>query len=124
MNSEAPGQHRDERRSEGLATTCRYVVGAGLAAVPLLPIGLWTLSGWMFQAVWAVHVLLQGAALVVAGRYLLACCRSLGRRSLWYAFPAAVFVLLLVLFSALPVTARDALIYHLAVPKLWIAEGR
>lgn len=79
--------------------------------------------GPVFRILWVLHVLLQlaavGASLALVGIW----ARALGRVSALYVASAAILFGGALVQGLLPIVSRDALIYHLAVPKLWLAAG-
>lgn len=99
-------------------------VGSGLLAILLLPIGLYNLNSLFFTALWGLHLLGHAFTILLSVLMLWLLARGdCGRMLLGIAviLPATLFLLGL---SSLPILERDALIYHLAVPKLWLQSGR
>lgn len=99
-------------------------VGSGLLAVLLLPLGLYNLNSHFFTALWGLHLFGHAFAVLLSVLVLwLLAGGDCGRMLLGIAviLPATLFLLGL---SSLPILERDALIYHLAVPKLWLESGR
>lgn len=107
----------------------RRALAAMIAAGFVLVLGLlwgmfWGTGGIVADTLWAGHILLHlfsvGAVLGLLG--LMTTALSRPRR---YAFLAAAgcVTVTLGLMTMLPITSRDALLYHLAVPKWWLEEG-
>lgn len=104
------------------------IAASGLSLLILYPIGLYT-TGVCYSLFFIVHLLLHLYALGLSlttvtdifreeeGGHFTA--RSLALLILGVALP----ILLLGAFSAAPVTARDSLIHHLAVPQMWLQKG-
>ncbi|MBX7136674.1 MAG: glycosyltransferase family 39 protein [Oligoflexia bacterium] len=97
---------------------------SGISLLLLFPLGAAALGTPLYLLFWAIHLLILSFCEVRAfgvlkqellkGRFLhaLAGC-------------GAIFLLgVAALQGWLPITARDALIYHLEVPKLWLRAGR
>lgn len=98
---------------------------AGLLLIPLLPIGAFLgTSHPLFTVFFAAHLVVLGvgvfAALIMLARL---CSRSAWPSALCAAL-AAFFLIIIVLNGLVPITYRDALIHHLAVPKWWVEAGR
>lgn len=93
---------------------------SGLLAAILLPIALMSLSGALFSSVWICHIGFQLAATVVALRFYF---KELKPGPLTLCI-ATLFLFAIGLEATTPIVCRDALIYHLAVPKLWLAAGK
>lgn len=100
-----------------------------LASVPLtllLPIGMLdAVSSWPFFALFFIHLglLLFASA---ASMFSLGTALKASNSFLKLLTALATLIALVAIGSSvlLPVTARDALIHHLAIPKLWIEQGR
>ena len=82
------------------------------------------LGGAAFLTVWALHLAALVVAVVFGVHSLWKLARSAGHFG--HACLALTFLSWLVslILGFLPITARDALIHHLAVPKWWLIEGR
>lgn len=99
-------------------------VGAGALLVFLLPIGLfYGINTFIFQFVFIAHFALLISAVASA-------IRLIGSHIPWKTAESALFGLTLliilvvsVLLGSLPITARDALTHHLAVPRFWVESG-
>ncbi len=94
---------------------------AGLLLLALFPLGmLFPIHGPVFQDTFFAHVALCASAVV----FSLLLFFRIAKQTKWRVFvPYLLLALLLVvcvLFCFLPVTARDALIHHLAVPLWWV----
>lgn len=119
-------QQENENSSRPPLTVLALVgagVLAGVASALLFPIALMGFAQPAFRLVWWLHILLQLGAL------LLAVCSlwRLARASTPWSFCYLGLMLIVLAYTAVeahtPITARDALIYHLAVPKLWLSHG-
>jgi len=98
---------------------------AGLSALPLLPIGMWNgTQTLMFEIAFILHAIFPAIAVIAAGLYLFNLLHS-SALPVWLTLGSlAVFLALIVVQSLLPITARDALIHHLAVPRWWLLTGK
>ena len=98
---------------------------AGIVASCLLPIG--TFLGTSSIA-YLLTSLLHLALIVTAVGYSLELIFQLARdaKKLGWIIALAIGVIVggVLLLGAHPVTAKDALIHHLAVPKMWISDGQ
>ncbi len=101
------------------------VLLSGVMLIPLLPIGSYLgISTSLYQAVFLIHLLFLTGALIYSLRYIV---REAGRSFFNMIF---IGVPLLILFAfvesqtILPITAKDALIHHLYIPRLWVENGR
>lgn len=92
------------------------LVGATLAA--FLSFGL------VYRALWGAHVLAQLGAVGCACMLVTRWARELGREAAFYLIPVVLFLVTTLAQGLLPIISRDALIYHLFVPKLWLEAGR
>ena len=100
------------------------VVIAGLPLAVLLPIGLFTLESTFFQAFWLLHLGLQSVAVGVGVLLISGLCKQQGRFRTGLLLILILFLVVVALQAAAPIVARDALIYHLAVPKTWLENNR
>lgn len=106
-------------------TAVRLLVCSGALLWLLLPLGLWKLPSPVFIFLWVAHLLVQTAATGWAIRLLLLFGRTLEKRvRIVLAAVLAAMVAVVLSQAFLPVVSRDALIYHLAVPKIWLAAGQ
>ena len=101
----------------------KLTLAAGLLLIPLLPIGIWLgPSTLLYRLVFIAELLALVAAAVASLWGFVRLCSGM-----WRALLIPVTAITLVMLSLeyfLPITARDALIHHLAVAKLWIAAGK
>ncbi len=97
---------------------------SGILLLLLLPAGMFDpIDGFFFQSAfffhliffcWAVFLSLKEISLIIAST-----------RFRWLFGVASAVILSVIILCALPpITAKDAVIHHLAVPKLWIGEGK
>ncbi|RIL11668.1 MAG: hypothetical protein DCC75_01900 [Proteobacteria bacterium] len=99
---------------------------SGILLTALLPVGLFagTAALW-FDLLFAAHLFAIIFALFASAaetaRAFRRCSRSF---QLLFAAAALFFTAVIVRESLLPITAKDALIHHLAVPKWWIQAGK
>lgn len=98
---------------------------SGLALTPLLPIGyLLPISHPYFLNTFFVHLGLQTLAILIVLLFFIELCS----KTSWGTSLSILLVLLLIVveifLGSVPVTSRDALIHHLAVPKWWIRDDR
>ena len=97
---------------------------AGLILALLMPLGITVgINTITFDVFFVLYSLIHLGAVVVALQILLRLCIDASR---WPTLTAAISTLLLailVLNCVPPITARDALVHHLAVPRLWLAAG-
>jgi len=97
---------------------------AGCVAALLLPIGLVSLNGIAFDLVWLLHITLQVIAALWALRALFSLSLRTDTAGKFFLTICYSFLIVITLKAYLPITSRDALIYHLAVPKLWLQQGK
>ena len=91
----------------------------------LLPIGMWDMNSYPYRGVWALHIVCHLIAVAFAVRLLFLFWRAIDSSFRWVYAAGTLLLLIPVLAQALlPIVSRDALIYHLAVPKLWLEQGR
>lgn len=100
-------------------------LASGLLLLALFPIAFWVgFPTYGFGAVFFVHLIVQGVAVALSLRIFF---RAIGPEKsgklLWCAL-LVVYFLLIILQTTVPITAKDALIHHLALPKMWIEAGR
>ncbi len=99
----------------------KWTVLGGVILLLLLPVGMLSgVNSTLFTSLFLIHLVLLTSALVLA-------LKTLGQVCEQNNFQAVVIfglIFLIAIQSLLPVTARDALTHHLAVPKWWLAEGR
>jgi hypothetical protein len=100
------------------------VILSGVLLIPLLPIGLWLgFDNFAYQATFILHLCFQIFAVIYAIRYFL---KILGRSGINYFFYGGALILFFSICAVqtiTPITAKDALIHHLYLPKLWLHEG-
>lgn len=99
------------------------LVVAGSFLVPLLPLGLFSLNSGLYLSSWGLHLLFQFLAIVFFLRRFFSLVRESKKFGVLTALVSVVLIFGVLLLCSLPVTARDALLYHLAVPKLWLRSG-
>ena len=98
---------------------------SGILLLPLLGLGASDgINSPAFKAVLALHLLVLGAAVAYGVIVLWRLIKTAGAARLLSAASAALVLLVIILQAALPITARDALIHHLAVPKWWTEMNR
>ncbi len=99
-------------------------LAAGVLLVVSLFIGFFSLNGAPFLMAWSFHIIFQCAATLSAILYFFSLVRSAsGWRIILYLL-FLLFLSIIIVTSLVPITARDSLIYHLAVPQSWIEMGR
>ncbi len=101
------------------------IIFSGLFLLGLLPIGM--IQGVATDIYLSIFLGHLGILIIAIFLSLLIFARlsseaSLGAFFSWFIFVG--FVALAVLNSRVPVTARDSLIHHLAVPRWWIENGK
>jgi hypothetical protein len=98
---------------------------SGLALLPLLPIGMLEgISSPWFDGIFFLHLLLLACALCSSLVFFWRCALRSNLSILLVAGGFIVFLAVMVLEASHPITSRDALIHHLAVPKWWIQSDR
>lgn len=101
------------------------IVLSGILLLALLPIGIYAgVDSSLFSIFFLSHL-----GLVLLSTYrIFTLMWSLGIDSSWrrtvFFFLAVLFLCAMVIQGILPVTAQDALIHHLAVPKWWVEANR
>ena len=100
-------------------------VAAGIVLQLLLPVGLvFGIDNLCFELVFGLHLLLLIWATILAVLKLGRLGQSCGFSGQLLLTLAVLSVALAGILGFLPVTSRDALIHHLAVPKWWLEQGR
>ncbi len=96
---------------------------SGFSALMLLPIGLFWGTGELFFLIFLGHfgLLLLAAGTAIHETLLILRNKECGRALCFLLFFGVLALLLIEGSHA--ITARDALIHHLTVPKLWINQG-
>jgi hypothetical protein len=98
---------------------------SGLILLLLLPVGLLVgIQEPLFTNIFRLHIVVHLICLVLALRVFL---RLILTSSIERIVSSGLLLLLLALIlveAGVPVTARDALVHHLAVPKWWIDAGK
>ena len=101
------------------------ILAAGLSLLPLLPIGMELGFSRPWFVFFELHLILMLAAVAGAiGLLVELVHNSLPRARQLSKLAFIVFACVIVAQALLPITAKDALIHHLAVPKWWIEAGR
>jgi hypothetical protein len=110
---------RETIRTNGLATS---IALSGLSLLILYPIGMFS-TGTPFLLAFLLHLCIHLYAIGESFQKIWEDFK--GNRYTHTAFLLGILLplALLVILSAAPVTARDALIHHLAVPNMWIQHG-
>lgn len=107
-----------------------FSLAAGICLISLLPLGLTAGTGSAaFLIAFVLHLALLLSALFFAISSFAGLAKEAFSNKQKYStsisiFCLALFALLITAQSLLPITARDALIHHLAVPKWWLESGR
>jgi len=96
---------------------------SGLSAQLLLFVGLKSIPGLGFDLIWFTHIAFQLLAAVLSLLCFTKLCLESGSFGAFIFFVATLFLALTSAECLLPITEKDALIYHLAVPKLWLKAG-
>lgn len=73
---------------------------------------------------WAGHLLFLGYAFWISLKKLFGLTSEFGKIKTIFIAAIILWLLTILLLAFPPTTARDALIYHLYVPKLWLAKGQ
>lgn len=94
---------------------------SGLALLPLLPLGIFTpIDGILFKLASFVHLFFFFSAVSLSTRAIGAAC---SRAPLYITLPSLLLICaaltVITCESLVPITNRDALIHHLAVPNWW-----
>ncbi len=114
--------------SRNLLPLYRQLIGSllvsGSLLALLLPIGLFSLTSLPFRFVWGAHIFAHLVVLLLVFRLWFELCRQTGRASSLYLAGAVLALATSAAVGALPIISRDALIYHLAVPKWWLVADR
>lgn len=99
-------------------------LAAGAILQLLFPAALLDINGFAFRSGFLLHALLQGAAVLSALVVLIKLARRAGTAGVLCLTLFGLFLFLTLFLGLLPATARDAHLYHLAVPKWWLSEGK
>lgn len=101
---------------------CILALISGLSLCPLLPIGFFeNLDGIKFRNIFFSHIAIQLIATFCSIIFFFYLANKTKWGMLFCLFPFLYFFLIILFLGFLPITARDALIHHLAVPKWWLA---
>ena len=102
-----------------------FSLAAGVALWCSFFVGCYSLTKPIFDVVWGIHLLLQAAAVGFVLRLIVMYLKVPLRLDVGLYTSGFLLVLLYeVGLGVLPIVSRDALIYHLEVPKLWLAAGK
>lgn len=100
-------------------------LATGISLIPLLPLGIWVgTHSIAFSVFFAIHLAVYLATMGVSLAFFRELLGECGPGCRIISIVAFVSVLVVIVAQAsLPITARDALIHHLAVPKWWVQAG-
>lgn len=108
-----------ERRALGA------LIVSGLFLWSLFFAGLFDFYSPVFDVLWGAHLVCHIAALAFVFYLFAAFLREIPRKiRAIYLLTFALSAFLVCVLAMLPIVSRDALLYHLAVPKLWLEAGR
>jgi hypothetical protein len=110
------------RKSFEVLVLC--VIALGLPQLLFVPVGVWDVTGIVFLLLWFVHIMALCVALLFAVYVMFAMFVEVGKRGLFYLSLSLLFIVPLFASALLPIISRDALIYHLAVPKFWLLKQK
>jgi hypothetical protein len=100
------------------------VILSGIALIPLLPIGLWLgFDNVSYTTTFVLHICLNILAAGYSIRYFLKIVGRSGLQGFFYGGLLILFFSVCSVQSILPITAKDALIHHLYLPKVWLESG-
>ncbi|MBN8548796.1 MAG: hypothetical protein J0M12_05740 [Deltaproteobacteria bacterium] len=100
-------------------------VYAGLSLVPLLFVGMYLgLRTFWFDYLFFAHLAILGAALAATVLFFWRIVHRAELSILVTLGGFLIFLFIIALESSHPITSRDALIHHLAVPKWWLEAGK
>ena len=100
------------------------IVLAGLSLIPLLPIGMtFGVSHVVFTYAFLLHLGLHALAVATALCHLRVVANGASPRFLLSLGIIILFIVMILVECVPPITARDALVHHLAVPKWWVEDG-
>jgi 4-amino-4-deoxy-L-arabinose transferase-like glycosyltransferase len=100
------------------------VILAGVILIPLLPIGTYLgLGSALYSGFFILHLFCLACAIGFGTSFLLSYSRNLSTGYKLAILIGITALALSLIESTLPVTFRDALIHHLAVPQWWVARG-
>ncbi len=97
---------------------------AGCALLALFPIALFDINHPSFQFIFLLHLCLQVLAVFSSLTLFVSLTKKSGIIGVIYISLFVLFLAYAMILGLLPITARDAHLYHLAVPKWWLAEGQ
>lgn len=98
---------------------------AGVLAIPLLLVGMYGgLNDPWFNYLFGAHCVVLAAGVLATLLFFLRCAQKSDLSLLLTLGAAVIFTALIVVESLHPITSRDALIHHLAVPKWWLHAGK
>jgi hypothetical protein len=101
-----------------------FPVIAGMLLLLLLPIGTdWGIQHPAYDLIFAAHLTLLIPAVVASLVLFVISARRATVGPLLLIGSALLFLTLMTLIALAPVTSRDALIHHLAIPRLWLEAG-
>lgn len=97
---------------------------AGCALLALFPIALFDINHLSFPLIFLLHLCLQVLAVFSSLILFVSLAKKSGMIGLMFISLFVLFLTYAMILGLLPITARDAHLYHLAVPKWWLAEGQ
>lgn len=107
-----------------LDTLSLWVILGGLLLLVLLPVGIYLgLDNWLFKGIFLVQLLVQVFGVYVSIRYFFGLTEGLSTAFGLYRIILIPFFAVCAACTILPITARDALIHHLYIPKVWLQAG-
>ena len=88
-----------------------------------VPLGGWSLDKPVLYPLAGVHLLLLARAVFLGVITILRMARGSGALGAAGVCAASAILAAAGVMAALPITSRDALLYHLAVPRIWVQNG-
>ncbi|MBX7142862.1 MAG: hypothetical protein K1X79_00250 [Oligoflexia bacterium] len=115
----------DPKRLNRLRKAVAFLpIAAGLTLLPLLLVGyVLGVNHPSYDAAVALHICLLLAAAVTSISLFVYSVRRSALSPVLLFGSLLLFLILLGLAGSVPITSRDALIHHLAVPRWWIEKG-
>jgi len=107
-----------------LDTLSLWVILGGVLLLSLLPVGIYLgFDNWFFKGMFLAQLIVQIFGVYVSVKYFFGLTQGLSASFGLYRILLIPFFAVCAVCTILPITARDALIHHLYVPKMWLQAG-
>lgn len=96
---------------------------SGLVLLCLLPVGALIGTGSLYTQIFLLHLTLLLGSVALNLVYLIRLTRESSFHTIFQLLLTVLLCITPITLGLMPVTARDALVHHLAVPKWWAEQG-